>query len=71
MPLSSPPPWKGKVKEMEKDILQYSIDIKEPTNGKSIVKALEKAGIEVVGIDWKATWTHEDYWSGKPPYSHD
>ena len=53
------------------DILQYSIDVRNPVDEQVIVQALEKAGIEVIGIDWKAAWTDKDYWNCKPPYSSD
>lgn len=56
---------------MEKDIVQYSIDVRDPVDGEAIIKALEKAKIEVLGIGYKARWTHEDYWSDKPPYDSD
>ena len=55
------------------DIIQYSIDV-EKTDDKmqeKIKKALNDAGIPVIGITWKATWNSNDYYSGKPPVSSD
>ena len=55
---------------MAKDIVQFSIDVFE-TSEEKIIDALVRAGIIVVGIGWKARWTSEDYFEGKPPVSSD
>ena len=56
---------------MQNDILQYSIDVRNPIDENKIREVLEANGIEVVGIDWKASWHDEDYWKCKSPYSCD
>ena len=53
---------------MPNDILQYAIDIRNPIDLQTIRKALENAGIDVVGIEYKASWHDEDYWNCKKPY---
>ena len=55
------------------DIVQYSIDIEriEGDAEERIRKALEGAGISVVGTGWKACWTNEEYWKSQPPIDWD
>lgn len=54
---------------MENDIHQYSIDVVDPVDEKKIIKALEDAGVEVLGVSYCASWTDEDYHKGRKPYS--
>ena len=56
---------------MHNDIVQYSIDVGEVYEDmeRKITEALINAGITVVGIEWKARWTLDDYYKGKPPIS--
>ena len=55
------------------DILQYSADIVDNgnLNEKEFIRALENAGFTVLGAEWKAAWTEDDYEHGRPPYSWD
>lgn len=58
-------------------IIQYSIDVNEfddagvGVDGEKIAKVLEDAGIYVMGIDWKATWTEEGYHKSESPIYSD
>ena len=54
---------------MENDIHQYSVDVADPVDEEKIIKALEDAGIEVLGAMWCASWIDEDYHKGRKPYS--
>lgn len=54
------------MEELKNDILQYSIDVRNPVDQSQIIHALTDAGIEVVGISFKSSWTDEDYRAGKP-----
>lgn len=54
------------MEELKNDILQYSIDVRNPVDQSQIIHALIDAGIEVVGISFKSSWTDKDYWAGKP-----
>ena len=61
----------GFKKIVRNDIVQYSIDVGEVYEDmeRKITEALINAGFAVVGIDWKARWTPDDYYKGKPPIS--
>lgn len=56
---------------MSNDIVQFSIDVGDVYDDMEtkITDALTNAGITVIGIDWKARWTINDYVKGKPPVS--
>ena len=56
---------------MKKDIIQYAIDVEDTEDDmeNKIMDALDKAGINVIGIDWRARWKGENYSNGKPPIS--
>ena len=58
---------------MHNDIVQYSIDVGEIYDDmeNKLLEALAGAGFTVIGIDWKARWTIDDYVKGKPPISWD
>ena len=52
---------------MDKQILQFAIDVEESneTTEAAIRELLELAGIDVVGISWRARWkSYEDYENG-------
>lgn len=53
---------------IKNDILQYSVDVRNPIDEETIVKALESYGIEVLGASYCAAWHDEDYWKCKQPY---
>ena len=62
-----------KANENINDIVQYSIDVENISENmqEKIEKALNDAGIPVIGICWKATWGGNDYYSCKPPKASD
>ena len=54
------------------DIIQFAVDVKDDSiTEEKIEHILESAGIEVLGISFKARWREEDYWNCKPPFSCD
>ena len=58
---------------MSNDVVQFSIDVGDIYDDMEtkITYALINAGITVIGIDWKARWTIDDYVKGKPPIEWD
>ena len=49
-------------RSMNKDILQFSIDVIDSNaDERTIKKALESAGIKVVGISMTERWTQDTY----------
>lgn len=61
------------VEATEPDVVQFSIDLAdtEINMEEKINKALEAAGLYVLGIEWKATWTNDGYHKGEPPVDSD
>ena len=55
------------------DVIQYSADIMYDgkIDEKKFAKILEDAGLTVLGTEWKATWTEDDYEHGRQPYAWD
>lgn len=54
-------------------VRQFSIDVIDDgtVSENRIQKILETAGINVLGCEWKATWTKEGYHKSEPPISSD
>ena len=56
------------------EVDQFSIDIMDPTGDITsdlIIKVLQDAGFDVLGGQWKATWTVQGYMEGMPPVASD
>ena len=53
------------------EVLQFSIDVEGKYTESEIKEVLENAGIDIIGIAWKATWDSDDYHAGKPPKCSD
>lgn len=54
-------------------VMQYSIDVEDTDEDMEtkIKEALEKAGVNVLGICWKARWTGDGYEHGASPIDWD
>lgn len=63
------------VREKKLDMLQFTVDVEdnEEFTGSDleilIQEALLMAGLKEVSVSWKARWTHDGYFNGKPPIS--
>ena len=57
--------------DKEPDVLQFSIDVTKMGSGmeEKIKEALADAGLDVLGVEWAATWTDEEYHKGQKPHS--
>ena len=54
------------------DVLQFSVDVEEtdPTMMREKIEdALTTAGLNVLGVEWAARWTNEEYYKGRKPVS--
>ena len=55
-------------------IRQFSVDVvdcDDILSEEMIAEILEKAGIPVLGCQWKATWTEDGYSKCEPPIDSD
>ena len=56
-----------------KRVLQFAVDIEDDgmMTEELFQEAIERAGLNVLGVAWKATWTDEGYHKSEPPISSD
>ena len=53
-------------------VRQYAIDVVGELNTCELMNAIENAfGVSVLGAEWKATWTLDDYRHGRKPIASD